>query len=502
MADPRRTLFGRISLTMFGLLILLSAVQLGILNVIWTHFIYKSEQQLNWSAAADLGRDLASAEKTSVSGSSLLQFIRDWTESNPRIDVYLIDTEGRIVADFGDGDTPRIKSVDIGAVKKFLAPAEERETPIYGTDPRDPKQPTVFSAAPYSWENRSGYLYLVLLNRRYANLTRLFKQAGVMLLSASATGAAVLVVGLLGVFAFYRLTKRIRSLIQIVERYTAGELSARAVVTRDDELGTLGSTMNEMADSIENAMRELGKRDALRRELIANVSHDLRGPVGVLTSYLDLIARASDAPQPAHITPLIETMSVSLKSLRRLLEELFELAKLEAKEITPNREPFQASSLLDDICLAYQRIAEKKEIALVAVYADRLPEIDGDIALLSRAMTNILENALRHTPPGGQISLSAAHDGALVRLSVTDTGAGIPEEKLPLIFQKFYQGDDPANNHGGAGLGLAIVRSIIEAHGSTIDVSSAAGHGTTFSFSLPRAALETQCETAARPATV
>lgn len=484
---------------MFVLLTLLAGLQLGIFNVLWASFVFRTEQELQWSVAQNLARELEAFPPDTMTAWDPLNVTRRWLDLNPRIDIYLVNEDGLVVADFGESGHLSKRQVRMEPIHRFLGPIDRRVTPILGTNPRHPDEDRVFSAAPVRIGGRSYYVYVVLLNDRFEQVTALFKQDGALQLAGSATGVAFLVVGLLGFSAFYLITSRVRALTSVLELYAKGDLDARAAVGADDELGTLARSLNGMADSIAGAMTELGRRDKLRRELIASVSHDLRGPVGVMTSYLELVERSVAKKDIDKLHAHVQTMGNSLGSLRRLLEELFDLAKLEAKEIKPTYEPFSAEQLIDDVALSYTALARARGIELRSEAEPDLPTASGDIALLGRVITNLVENALRHTPRGGKVILAAAAATEGIRISVEDTGTGIPETALPHIFEKFYQVEDGARPQGASGLGLAIVRTIVEAHRGMIEVRSSEGTGTIFSFVIP--SHEPPSATAARDGT-
>jgi signal transduction histidine kinase len=165
--------------------------------------------------------------------------------------------------------------------------------------------------------------------------------------------------------------------------------------------------------------------------------------------------------------------------------ELFELAKLDAKETQPQREPFAPAELVQDVLQKYQLRAARQGIRLLMDPAENLPLVHADIALIERVLENLLDNAIGHTPPAGTVRVSLRRDGDRVAVTVADTGCGIPAADLPRVFDRFYQADNRHRGGTHAGLGLAIVKRILELHGGAIRVASVLGEGTTFVFSLP-----------------
>ena len=226
----------------------------------------------------------------------------------------------------------------------------------------------------------------------------------------------------------------------------------------------------------------------LRRELIANVSHDLRSPLASLQGYLEMLRLKDETMEPEQRRAYLEIASRQSQHLGTLVAELFELAKLDFKGYQINPEPVHLGELAQDVLQKFQLAADKKGVGL---HADIHPEVGfvrADMGLIERALENLLENALKHTHVGGTVRLAVApHDGKVV-LRLSDTGCGIPEPALAHIFERFYRADAAlAMDSGGAGLGLAIVKRILELHHTAINVESELTAGTTFSFALPLA---------------
>jgi len=224
----------------------------------------------------------------------------------------------------------------------------------------------------------------------------------------------------------------------------------------------------------------------MRRELIANVSHDLRSPLASIRGYLETLLLKGDTLPPDKRHAYLQIAARQSEHLGTLISELFELAKLDYKGYQINPEPVQLGELAQDVLQKFQLAAEKKEIALQIEAHSNIGFVHADIGLIERALENLLENALKHTPPGGSVSLAVRRRDARVAVQVSDTGSGIPQDALSHIFERFYQVDrSKMLDAGGAGLGLAIVKRILDLHHSEIRVESAMAEGTMFSFALP-----------------
>jgi two-component system OmpR family sensor kinase/two-component system sensor histidine kinase BaeS len=229
---------------------------------------------------------------------------------------------------------------------------------------------------------------------------------------------------------------------------------------------------------------ELERADQQRRNLTADVAHELRTPLHIIQGNLEGILDGVYAPTEEHISATLE----ETRALARLVDDLRTLSLAEAGELPLEREPVDVAELLSDVCTSFSGEAEVAGIDLVVDVESASPlVVSGDAGRLDQVLGNLVSNALRYVPPGGQITLHAEAAGDGVRIAVSDTGSGIPAEDLPYVFDRFWKGDRSRSRAGGmgSGLGLAIARQLVQAHGGQIDVESTEGRGTTFTIELP-----------------
>lgn len=240
-----------------------------------------------------------------------------------------------------------------------------------------------------------------------------------------------------------------------------------------------------MAGRIVQQVEALRRTDEERRELIANISHDLRTPLAALRGYVETLLLKERSLTPEERTRFLEIAASQSEKLGTLVTELFELSRLEAHEASPQLERCSIAELVQDVVQRFQLQAAEKGVHVTAHFPLDLPEPELDIRLLERALQNLIENAIRFTPAGGAVtvSVSRAPSGAL-RVEVADTGVGIPEEELAFVFQRFYRAR-ATGEADGTGLGLAIAKRIVELHGGELTVASRPGKGTRFAFELP-----------------
>lgn len=300
-----------------------------------------------------------------------------------------------------------------------------------------------------------------------------------------------------------RLTRPLEELKLAAERVKEGNYTQRVVPPKSqDELGQLAQTFNEMAQTIESDMSELRRQDQVRRDLIANIAHDLATPLTAIQGFSE--ALADDViSEPAARHETAQRIGREVQRLRRLVADIQNMSSLEAGRTQLDLAPLDMHALVDETLFVIEPECEQAGITLHNEIVPNPPPVLADSDRIAQVLLNLLDNARRHTPAGGTISVSAAIDGNALSVWVTDTGSGISAEDLPHIFERFYRADRSRTGAtGGSGLGLSIVRAIISAHGGTIRAESTPGQGTRIIFTLPLASpsLSPQVNTAATQA--
>ena len=294
-------------------------------------------------------------------------------------------------------------------------------------------------------------------------------------LAVAVVVGVVVAVGL-ALFFSRRVLGRIDALTVAARRMERGDLSQRVVVGAPDEIGHLASAFNAMAES-------LGRTERLRRTLVSDVAHELRTPLTNVRGYLEALRDGVAEPTPA----IIQSLHEEALLLGRLVEDLQELTLAEAGQLHLDRLPWALDDLLVPAVELARPRAREKGVALRLDLPAELPAIEVDRARVAQVLRNLLANAITHTGAGGEIVLSGAGRGADVEVRVADSGSGIPPEHLPHVFERFYRADvSRARATGGTGIGLAIVKELVQAHGGRVEIDSQVGRGTTVRFTLPR----------------
>ncbi|MGL5388854.1 MAG: ATP-binding protein [Serratia sp. (in: enterobacteria)] len=407
---------------------------------------------------------------------------------NPSVEVYLLDKQGNIVGNAAPAGHIKRQKVDLSPIQALL---EGAKMPVYGDDPRNLNTGKVFSAAPLEVNgNVEGYLYVVLLGEDYDALAN-SAQLNSAIYTALWSMGLVVVFGLLaGWVAFRWVTRPIRRLTQQVSALDGDGIAALQAYAnapaenqRRDEVGQLQQAFRRMAQRITEQWQALSLQDQQRREFIANISHDLRTPLTSLHGYLETLSVKSASLTQADRQRYLDIALAQSRKVGRLAQELFELARLEYGVVKPQKEAFSLSELVQDVFQKFELAAVARQQQLRADIQPGIPLVSADLSMIERVLTNLLDNAIRHTPAGGEIEVRLWPQGTKVMVQINDSGPGIPQELRADLFIR-----PSILNHArrhASGLGLMIVKRILQLHDSDITLVEQQHSGACFRFSVP-----------------
>ena len=482
-----RTLYSKLSIVLFLLMCLTGFLFLQLVRYSSEMYQQEVNQKLNRKLAAGIVEEGLLLKEGQINRPALDKIFHMLMVINPSIEVYLLDQQGRILAYSAPPGKVKRQRIDLAPLRRFLT--QRTNHPILGEDPRNPQGRKVFSAATIMRDHMiEGYLYVILGSEAFDSMASMIKGSYIMRNSIWGLVASLLAALLAGALIFAMMTRRLHHLAQMMSTYHPGAVDPPRCKRSgsNDEIDRLCASFNSLTELIENQIRQLKQTDEQRRELIANVSHDLRTPLASLHGYLETLLVKADELTHEERQRYMEIALAHSDRLGHLINELFELAKLDACEQPPNSEAFTLGDLVQDVAQEFQLQADEREIQLHLRCDPQLPLVYGDVGMMQRVLENLLENALQHTPRGGTISIMLNHQQEQMTVYINDTGCGISPQDLPRIFDRFFHLQKNRQNKGPhTGLGLAIVRRIIELHGGHIDVSSTVGSGTSFSFCLP-----------------
>ena len=445
-------------------------------------------QALSRDVAESIARDAQLTDANGLMPNAVRNLFNQLMMVNPSVEVYLLEPDGRIAGHAAPEGRLRRDRVDLEPVHRFI---DGQMLPILGDDPRSRDGRKVFSAAPLSVNGRQvGFIYVVLLGEAHDLLAARGSADAVLktaLLSIGMVGLLCLAAGLV---AFTLITRPLRRLTESVRQFdmhgAPPEMPERSPDVANhsrDEIAVLDAAYRQMVLRISEQWEALTRQDQERRELIANISHDLRTPLSSLHGYLETMLLKDASLEPAERR---RYLGIALDQSRRvgaLSQSLFELARLEYGFVQPELESFSLVDLVQDVFQKFELAAESRHIALQADLAPQLPAVRADLGMIERVLSNLLDNALRYTPEGGAIRIAIRAVGQELEVTISDSGPGIPPELREGLFRRPF-------TVGGArrdgGLGLRIVHQMLELHGVSIHLVESGGQGTTFRFSLPR----------------
>ncbi len=421
---------------------------------------------------------LAEFYETNGSWEGAQNFVRR-TSFQAERDIIVLDAEGRVVADSARHNDRRGNRDGPG--RSLFDHLDHRDHPV----PPEYFVPIVaggsqIGSVAVAERGREGFVHSLRLGpeagplpgvepplARFAEaVTRTLTIAGLL-----AGAAGILLVVLMS----RRMLASIGNLAAAARGLGSGDLASRADVKGNDEIAELGRTFNSMADALEESERQ-------RRAMVSDVAHELRTPLSNIQGHIEALQDGLLEPDAA----TLDTVHQQALHLNRLVEDLRLLADTEARELRLEIEATDVGEIAERVATSFKPRAEAGAVQLETEIAETLPTLYVDRVRMEQVLTNLMENAVQHTPSGGSVTVAARRMGDLVRVEVADTGVGIPPDALPHVFDRLYRADaSRERTTGGSGLGLTIARQLVEAHGGVIWAESQEGSGSRFGFDLP-----------------
>lgn len=446
-------------------------------------------QGLSRDLAEHIARDTQLMDANGLKPEAVRDLFSQLMLVNPSVEVYLLDANGRIVGNAAPVGRLRREQVDLAPVHRLL---QGDALPILGDDPRSMDGKKVFSAAPLKFNGKeTGYLYVVLLSEEHDRIAERGATSVALNTALLSIALVALLCLLAGLAAFAWITRPLRRLTETVGQF---DIDGTPVETPEplpalptdknthDEIAILDATFRQMEARLGEQWCSLTRQDQERREMVANISHDLRTPLASLHGYLETLSLKDATLSPSDRRRYLGIALDQSRKVGGLAQSLLELVRLEHGFVQPVLERFSLTDLVQDIFQKFELTAEARAVKLKATFAPSLPGACADLGLIERVLTNLFDNALRYTPVDGEVEITLKPQGQFVEITVSDTGPGIaPELREGLFLRPF--------NIGGArrdgGLGLRIVHRILQLHGREVRLIDLPGRGATFRFSLP-----------------
>jgi signal transduction histidine kinase len=478
-----------------------SFIFMGIILLVLAQYLTRSyqnevEQKLHQQLAAHVVHDNKLLKNGEIDHAALKNAFHSMMILGPSFEFYILGPKGEVKTYSADPLRIKKQVVDIKPIQAFIN--NPSSLPILGDDPRSNDNHKIFSAAPIfehiqGEDILQGYLYIIIGGEIYDGIVDLLQQSHILSIAAWSLAMAMLFGLLVILILFALLTRPLRRLTQDMQQFRQegfkyDQLPASQWQQNSaDEIERLGSTFNEMASTLNIQYQKVKNTDELRRELISYVSHDLRTPLASLQGYLETWHLKNKELTLEEGEELINVAMKNAQHMSRLIEQLFELAHLDSETITLNTEPLGIAEFAQDVLQKMSLEASNKKVSLDIEPKDPSIMVMANIEKLESVFTNLIDNALRHCEAGDSINIELLPStvAGQVSVCVKDTGLGISEKDLPLIFDAHFKASNSVRANGrNSGLGLAISKRIIELHGSKLKVESTLGKGTQFSFDL------------------
>ncbi len=476
-----RSLAVKLSLSFLGLALLFSGIQFTALYQFWKTAVFEVRQRTYWDLAENLAEEIRPLlEQYKIEHPKVKEMLYRFEKRHPGEDVMLINEDGYLLTTRSE-----LRVTTRERINAFLTSNPKRSLPLYAHDWND--NPTIFSVAPVRIKGKPAYLFVDLFGGS-SDATSAGIGDRIMFFGGFVVSVIVaLVVTVLGLSVILLATKRLRKLIDVVGRYSAGELDARSPVTGNDEVALLGMEFNRMADAISANLEALKRNDEERRELIAQISHDLGTPITSAQTSLEALCDPSTTLESAIQEERLAGALRSVSRVRRLCSDLLELSKMELAAVQPNPETLDVLELLsEEIIPRLTSFASDHSATLSLHSSQQEMYVRTDIGLLERVLSNLIENAIRYSESEVRIEVSPAQDPNYCDVRIQDSGTGISEKELTLLTKQFYRSESAREkNPHGSGIGLATVRKLLLVQGLELSIQSSEGEGSCFSFRLP-----------------
>lgn len=501
-----KSLYSRLALVLLGVFLAMALLFLFLFNQASTATQNEASQRLHLKLAENIVKDLGITSKGGFDTKMIKDAFHRMMILGPTIELYVLDKSGKLVAYDAPEEKIKRRNVDLNPVVKFVK--RKQELPILGDDPRSEDKQKIFSAARVYAKEESdkgnndamgtfvGYLYIIIGGENYDNVATALRLSKTWKISLIGIASALVFLLLASLLLFYALTRPLRKLTREIKAFEASDFKQVSKNNSDQpsggqgELNVLKQSFHQMEQRIADLLERLNKQNEIRRDFLAYVSHDLRTPLSGMKAYLETLEIKQDSLPLSERKEFLQKAITNGDRLEGMINELFELTRLESQQVELNKDEFPIGDLLSDIYSSLEKKANDKQVNLEIECAEPQAEVSADIAKIERVIQNLVENAIRYSEKGGTVTLSAKKitdksNYGKIKIQIKDSGAGIAANHLPHIFEPYYRASDEYKlKHKGAGLGLAISQRLLVLHDIQLEVDSEIGKGTVFSFAL------------------
>jgi len=467
------TLYGKISLALTGLFLLTLSLLYLIVSHNYQAYQREATQHVNRDLASKLIFDQILSKGSIISKKVWKKYLQSAMIANPNIDLYFVNTKGKILNYALHKELVVRKEINIEPLIRFTQP--HAMLPIYGDNPRSFKEKKMFSAAPlYKNGKHIGYLYIIL-NKNLALSTKDHLHRSFIVKSTFSTLILVALFMLISTLVLFKfIISRVETLAARMIRFKNAEFKVAPEANliskkRPDEVDKLNSIFNQLASLTIEQMEVLKTKDECRRDLVSQVCHDIRTPLTSLNGYIETLIYNDETMTQSEKKQFLTISANQCKRISKLIDNLFLASKLDDFDYKISPEKFLLSELVGDVIQKLHVLTTQKQLNFQLVYGGPEQAIYADIGMIERLLDNLIDNAIKHSPTKGTITVKLNFDKDQCILSIIDFGPGFKQNESELIFNKFYRTKQALENQiNGSGLGLAICKRIADLHHSEI----------------------------------
>lgn len=490
------SLYQRLAFTLCTAFIIMASLLVSWSNCLIQQSKYQAEQKLHLHLAEHLAQDNPLLQDGVYDKPALENLFHTLMILGPAFEFYFLDKDGNILTYSADKNKIKRNRVSLAPLKQLIN--NPSDTPIFGDDPRSVTGSKIFSASPiFQGETLQGYLYIIIGGEIYDSILEQVQSDKYLQTYGAFVIASLVLLLILLLAIFHYFTNPVRELakqMQLLKKVNFDQTQVNLPPWPNksknnvayNEVHFLGATFNDMVLQINEQFSLLKENDRTRRELLTHLSHDLRTPLAAIQGYIETLELKGDDLSSIEYRDYLATVQKNVIQLKRLIDQIFELAHIDNGQVSINIETFAIGEVLHDIMAKFTLKAAVKNIQLRLQPKACQFLVLSDIAKIERIITNLLENAIRHTEVGGEITINVETLTSGVKVSITDNGSGISAEDIAHIFEARYRAKNAREDTiKHSGLGLAISLKLAQIINAELSVKSELGHGSTFSLMLP-----------------
>ncbi len=484
MMQKTPTIFRRFTIYIFGILVVQGIVFVIITYLATVYYHEASTQLLNKDIAAHIVKFTSPFTENGLNTKKADSVFKNAMILSPGAEVYFLDPTGKVV--YFDASKEEIKkwTVSLAPINKFIAKSGKKF--IKGIDPKEPGESKIFSAANVIDKGQTGgYIYVILKSKKSENIVALLFGSHIISLAGKAFLVIILLSLIFGYIHLSNIRKNFQKMFLVLNSFESGDYTARFSSKQGDELEPVTRAFNKMADLLVSAIQKLTKAEVERKKFIAAISHDLRTPLTIATGFAEtlLLEKQKGLVKHEEQEQYIQLIYSKLTWMENLVNQLFEVSKMEAVEFIPHKEPLVLSETIEESANTFQLIAEEKNISLVC-NCHRHVWVNADVSMMERVAQNLIGNALKYTPEGGWVAISVIEENNMVLFKIENEAPPLPESLSAWINSRSKQDNLWLNRPSDSGLGLVIVIKILQLHDAKLH-TSVSGNKNVFSFHLP-----------------